>query len=91
MTEDTDFSTEDKALKLLASFHWNSCGKQLALNGHFDPEAAVALMQDLGGNAIEALGLQFLRGNIYLNANQAEKLFRLEGLVLNVCKGGVTR
>jgi hypothetical protein len=60
-------------------------------NLQFGPEALELFTRDLGKIAAEALDVRFLNGDIYVNAGQAEKLFKLEGLALNVRRNELAR
>jgi hypothetical protein len=86
-----DLSAEVRALRLLAAVEWKSSGRQLVTNLQFGPEALEVFIRDLGKIAAEALDARFLNGDIYVNAGQAEKLFKLEGLALNVRRNELAR
>lgn len=77
-------SAEVRALRLLSTVEWTVSGRQLVTAAQFEPEALELFIRDLGKIAADALEVRFLNGNIYVNAGQAEKLFKLEGLALNL-------
>lgn len=86
MTEsEPNFSTEDQALRLLATLDWKRSGKHLTANWEFDSPATVALRHDLGHDTMAGIGLEILGSKAYLKPD-AERYFEIEGIPLKICK-----
>jgi hypothetical protein len=79
--------SETRALKRLSGITWKADGDgYITMAGYFTPQGAKDLVSELGDEAREALGLVFLAGHTkaVMKQGQAEKIFALEGLPLNV-------
>ena len=82
------FASEDRALKRLSQLTWKAepADDFVVMQGCFTVKAAEDISHDLGQEARQALGFCLIanRTRIMLRKSQAEKLFQLEGLPLNV-------
>lgn len=78
-------TTEDNALRLLASFDWKPEGKHLTANSAFDPVMAEAIKQDLDKDVRDGIGLHFIGSRAYLS-KESEAYFKIEGFPLRVCR-----
>jgi len=79
--------SETRALQRLSRITWRDHGDGfIAMQGYFTPNGARELLQDLGEEAREALGLVFIANHCkaVMRKSLAEEIFRLEGLPLNI-------
>jgi hypothetical protein len=82
------FASENRALKRLSQLTWKAeeTDDFVTMQGYFTAPAAAELSHDLGEEARQALGFCLIanRTKVMMRKSQAEKLFRLEGLELNI-------
>jgi hypothetical protein len=81
------YRSETHALKRLSGLTWKADNDGfLTMEGYFTPNGARSLLEQLGDEARDALGLVFIAGHTkaVMKLAQAEKLFALEGLPLNI-------
>ena len=81
-------ASENRALKRLSQLTWKAeeADDFICMQGYFPAQAAQDLSRDLGEEARSALGFCLIANHtkIMMRKSQAEKLFTLEGLPLNV-------
>jgi hypothetical protein len=82
------FQSETRALKRLSQLTWKAEPDDdfLTMQGYFTAKAAQDISIDLGEEARQALGFCLIANHskVMLRKSQAEKIFALEGLALNV-------
>ena len=82
------YATENRALKRLSQLTWKAeeTDDFITMQGYFTAKAAQDLFHDLGQEAREALGFCLIANHTkaMMRKSQAEKLFALEGLDLNI-------
>jgi len=81
------YRSESHALKRLSAITWKADSDGfLTMQGYFTPAGAHSLMEQLGSEGREALGLVFIAGHTkaVMKKSQAEAVFRLEGLPLKI-------
>jgi hypothetical protein len=80
-------ATENHALQRLSAITWNAGDDgYLTMEGRFTPAGAQSLLQQLGEEGTEALGLVFIAAHTkaVMKRSSAEAVFRIEGLPLRI-------
>ena len=89
------YQSESRALKRLSELTWKAEPDDdfIAMRGYFTAKAAQDISNDLGEEARAALGFSLIANHtkVMLRKSQAEKIFALEGLGLNVLTAERTR
>ncbi|HEX3747622.1 MAG TPA: hypothetical protein VHW09_26990 [Bryobacteraceae bacterium] len=81
------FKSENHALKRLSSITWKPDNDGfLTMDGYFTPAGARTLLSQLGEEGRDALGLVFIahHSKAMMRRSQAERIFEIEGLPLNI-------
>jgi hypothetical protein len=82
------YASESRALKRLSELTWKAEPDDdfVTMQGYFTAKAAQDISVDLGEEARAALGFCLIASHtkVMLRKSQAEKIFALEGLALNL-------
>ena len=80
----------DNAFRTLAAIDWKRQGKKVVGNADFGELERRIILEDLGKEGKDAIGLEFVGSKAYISVD-CEGIFRAEKCPLRICREALAR